>query len=107
MDYQADGNPPVDPVTLGVSITLYAGTVPLPNLSGLTAMWWDAVPPAGNPVFSTATASTNASGVLVLDLTEYTALNATQEGFLFVYQHNATDYKKSKMFGTRAVITEQ
>lgn len=90
-----------------VSVTLYAAETPLPNLTGLTAIWWDTVPPSGNPVFTTPVASTNANGTITLNLTDYTTLNATQSGFLFVYEHNATDYRNSRLFGSRLDIWQE
>lgn len=104
-----DPDPDPDPEDPGkfVSVTLYSNTTPLANMTGLTAIWWDVVPPLGNPAYSTASASTNANGTLILNLSDYTSLNATENGFLFVYQHNATDYRKSRLFGTQTPIWEQ
>lgn len=102
----AEPDPELDPGKY-VSVGLYVGTLPLANLTGLTAIWWDAVPPSGNPTFTTNAASTSANGTITLNLTDYTDLNATQSGFLFVYEHNATDYRKSRLFGSQLPIWEQ
>lgn len=107
MEVTTDLDPDPDPVSKYISVTLYTNETPLPNLTGLTAIWWDAVPPAGTPVFTTSQGVTNGNGTITLNLTEYTELNATQNGFLFVYEHNATDFRKSRLFGSQLSIYEQ
>lgn len=107
---EGSGEPDPDPETnptKTVSVTLYSDSTPRASLTGITALWWDVVPPTGCPVFSTNAATTNANGTLTLNLTDYTALEGNQTGFLLLYQHNATDYRKSNVFGSRLTVEEE
>jgi len=82
-------------VVKGVQATLYDGETAQASITGITAMWWDASPPTGNPVFTTASASTDASGVLELDLDSATALDVTDPGHLMIYKLDGSDEKDS------------
>ena len=74
----------------GVAVTLYNGAALQASLTGIRALWWDAIDPSGAPTYSTAAASTNASGVLTLDLNATTADAIGDYGFLLLYKVNAT-----------------
>lgn len=74
----------------GISIALHDGSTPQANVTGITAVWWDSADPGAfaAPAYST-TASTDASGVLTLDLDADTALSIGQSGFLVLYKAGA------------------
>lgn len=79
----------------GARVTLYDGATEQASVTGITAMWWDSSPPTGNPVFTTSSASTDASGVLEVDLDADTALDIGNNGHLTAYKLDATDEKDS------------
>lgn len=76
----------------GVSLTLHSGQTPQATVTGITACWWDTTDPNafGAPVYSTTTASTDAGGVLTIDLDEDTALDIGQSGFLLLSKAGAS-----------------
>lgn len=93
-------------VVKGVQVTLYADATAQASITGITAMWWDASPPTGNPVFTTASASTDGSGVLELDLDADTALALTDPGHLMLYKLDGTDEKDSLGWQGRLLIQD-
>jgi hypothetical protein len=93
-------------VVKGVQVTLYDGATAQASITGITAMWWDASPPTGNPVFTTATASTDGSGVLELDLDSDTALDVDDPGHLMLYKLDGTDEKDSLGWQGRLLIQD-
>lgn len=76
----------------GISLALYNGATPQASVTGITAVWWDTATPSAfaAPVYSATTASTDASGVLTLDLDADTALSIGQSGFLVLYKAGAS-----------------
>lgn len=93
--YNADGPGPIStPATFtagtlgkGVTITLYNGTTPQANLTDLRVLWWDATAPDGTaPDYYSATGSTDASGVLSIDINAVTALSVGDYGYLHVHK---------------------
>lgn len=76
----------------GVSLTLYSGSTPAANITGITACWWDTDAPSAfaAPVV-TDTVSTDASGVMTLNLSASALTEGS--GFLLLYkaQSPATD----------------
>lgn len=88
-------------IVKGVRVTTTAASE-----TGITAMWWDSNPPTGNPVFSTATASTDGAGVLELDLDATTALDVGQHGTLVLYKLDGTDHQDSLGAITRLTIED-
>lgn len=93
-------------VAKGASVTLYNGATLQASVSGITAMWWDASPPTGNPVFTTATESTDGSGVLQVDLDSSTALNVGDNGHLMLYKLDGTNEKDSLAWQGRLAIED-
>jgi len=93
-------------VVKGARVTLYSDTTEQASITGITAMWWDSSPPAGNPVFTTATASTDASGVLELDLDADTALDVTDPGHLMVYKLDGTEEMDSLAWQGRLLVQD-
>lgn len=75
----------------GVSLTLHSGQTAQANMTGITACWWDTTDPSAfaAPVYSTTSASTDASGVLTLDLDAGTSLSIGGAGFLLLYKAGA------------------
>ena len=97
--------------TLGLAaaiatITLHAGTTPQASISNVVALWWDATAPSGAPDYSTTTASTDASGVLTLDIDSTTALSIGDSGFLLLYKLDATDHRDSLVFAGRVAVSD-
>ena len=90
----------------GATITLHAGTTPQANLTNILALWWDATTPSGAPDYSTTTASTDASGVLTLDLDATTTLSIGDSGFLLLYKLNVTDHRDSLVFAGRVAVSD-
>ncbi|HEX7720281.1 MAG TPA: putative Ig domain-containing protein [Woeseiaceae bacterium] len=70
-------------------------TTNMPGVTGITAMWWDSNPPTGNPVFTTASATTDGSGVLEIDLDATTTLALAAVGTLALYKLDGTDHRDS------------
>jgi len=90
----------------GATITLHAGTTPQASIADIVALWWDATTPSGAPAYSTTTASTDASGVLTLDLDAVTALSIGDSGFLLLYKPDATDHRNSLVFAGRVAVSD-
>lgn len=90
----------------GATITLHAGTTPQANLTNIVALWWDTTTPSGAPDYSTTTASTDAFGVLTLDLDATTALEIGASGFLLLYKLDATDHRDSLVFAGRVAVSD-
>jgi len=93
-------------VVKGASLTLHAGVTPQASISNIVALWWDATTPSGAPAYSTTTASTDASGVLTLDLDATTALEIGGNGFLLLYKLDATDHEDSLVFAGRVAVSD-
>lgn len=78
------------PAVNGVTVTLYDGITAQASVTGITARWWDSPTAEGAPLLKTDTASTDASGVLTLDLDAVTSLAVGAEGYLSLYKAGAT-----------------
>lgn len=82
---------PVVAATKGIRETLYNGSTPLANLTGLTAVVFDQSPiAAGNPSCQAFSGSTNASGEIVIDIDSFTSQAVGGKCWLVVKQYNAT-----------------
>lgn len=90
----------------GAEITLYSGITPRANLNNIIALWWDAATPSGAPVVQTTTASTDAFGVLSLDIDSATSLNIGDAGFLLLYKLDAIDHRDSLAFAGRLNVVD-
>lgn len=74
-------------VVKGVSLTLYNGATAQASITGITALWWDATAPGATAAdYYTATASTDASGVLALNIDAATALAVGDYGYLLLHR---------------------
>ena len=85
----------------GVTITLYNGATPQANLTDLRALWWDAAAPDGTaPDYYSATESTDAAGLLSIDLDAVTALSVGDYGYLHVHKAGtlANQYRDAAVF---------
>lgn len=78
------------PAVKGVTVALYDGATPQASVTGITARWWDSATAEGAPLLKTDTASTDASGVLTLDLDAVTSLAVGAEGYIVLYKAGAT-----------------
>lgn len=89
----------------GISLTLHSGQTAQANLTGITACWWDTADPSAfaAPDFSTTSASTDASGRLVLNLDASTALAIGGIGFLLLYKAGASATDDAIFAGRLAV----
>lgn len=77
--------------TKGIRETLYNGSTPLANLTGLTAVVIDQSPvTAGNPSCQAFAGSTNAAGEIVMDIDSFTSQAVGGKCWLVVKQYNAT-----------------
>lgn len=103
---------PSDPFTInvaaaavvikGVSTEVYNGAALQANVTGLTVEWHDSTSPAGlAPVYFSSTASTDALGVLTLNLDASTALALGGLGHLNVWKLATPD---TDSIGTQAVL---
>jgi len=71
----------------GATITLYSGATPQANLTDLRVLWWDATAPDGMaPDYYSATESTDAAGLLSIDLDAVTTLSVGDYGYLHVHK---------------------
>ncbi len=59
------------------------------NVTGITARWWDSPTAEGAPLLKTDLASTDASGLLTLDLDAVTSLAVGGTGYLVLYKAGA------------------
>lgn len=74
-------------VVKGVTITLHNGSTPQANLTDLRVLWWDATAPDGTaPDYYSATESTDAAGLLSIDINAVTALAVGDHGYLHVHK---------------------
>lgn len=90
----------------GASITLHDGTTPQASITNILALWWDAASPTGAPAFESSTASTDASGVMTLDLDNDTALAIGATGFLMLYKLDGTDHRDSLVFAGQVDVVD-
>jgi hypothetical protein len=81
----------------GISIRLYNGNIPQINLNNLICLWWDQtdVYDFDTPIGRTNSATTDADGDLVLDLTEVSGLSTGGWGYLLVRREDVTDHRDS------------
>ncbi len=93
--YGADVADPILPftpsATKGVTLVLSdrATSSPRAGLTGLVIRWWDSPTASGAPVVFSTTATTNASGELIVDLST-SSLSVGQTGYIDVYKENAS-----------------
>lgn len=93
----------------GVTVTLYSGSTPRASITGIRALWWDAtVPDATAPHYYTATASTDASGALTLDLDAATGLAVGDYGYLLLHKDGTAGnlYRDALAFQGAVQITD-
>lgn len=74
-------------VVKGATITLYNGATPQSSLTDLRVLWWDATAPDGTaPDYYSSTESTDAAGLLSIDIDAVTALSVGDYGYLHVHK---------------------
>lgn len=95
-----------EPVVKGIALALYDDAAPQASISGIRALWWDATEPTGAPVLETPAATTDASGVLTLDLSAVTSLSLGSGGFLLLYKLDLADHRDSLQFAGRVIIED-
>lgn len=95
-------------VLKGIAIPLYAGSTPRANITGITALWWDLTAPDGTPDIYTTTASTDASGVLTLNIDAATALDVGDYGYLLLHKDGTlgNQYRDALEFAGAVQITD-
>jgi len=76
----------------GVQVVLHdrATQSPRASVTGITARWWDSPTAAGAPLLKTDTASTDAAGLLELDIESVTSLALAGVGYLSLYKAGAS-----------------
>jgi len=79
------------PVPLGVRLRLYSGSTPRANMSAITMLWWDTAIPANfsAPIAVSSSETTDSEGLLEVDLSSSTELNADNEGFILLFKRQA------------------
>lgn len=92
-------------IVKGISIGLYDGLTPQASIAGITARWWDSPTDAGAPLLKTDAASTDASGVLTLDINAVTGLGVGQSGYLSLYKAGA-DAQSDLHFAGRIAVSD-
>lgn len=92
----------------GVQVQMHSLTTASANLTGLTALWWDATTPHtfGAPTYATNSATTDAAGVLTLDLSGSTSLAIGSPGFLLVYKLDGSDPDDSLEFAGQIDVVD-
>lgn len=93
--------------TKGVTVTVYEadGTTPAASLTGIFAEWWDTDAPAGAATGVYVGLSTDASGVLTLDIDSETALALAGTGTLLLYKHDVATPENSLVYmGEETVV---
>lgn len=92
----------------GASIALYNGSTPQASITGIRALWWDVTAPDATPDYYTASASTDASGVLTLDLDATTALAIGDYGYLLLHKDGTLGnlYRDALEFAGAVQITD-
>lgn len=88
----------------GVRATLYSKAETLQaNLTGIHVAWFDqsSVGSLSTPVFTTSTATTDANGLLEIDLDATTALSVGSTGFIVIYKPDGGNHKLSPVFASQ------
>ena len=80
------GSPPAE--VKGVRLTLGDGTTPAASLSGLSVRWWDGAP-TGAPDFEANSLTTDAQGLLEIDIDSATQADIDDLGYILVYKTGA------------------
>lgn len=92
-------------VIKGVQVTLYDGATEQASITGITARWWDSPTAAGAPLLKTDTASTDAAGLLELDIDSVTSLDVAGVGYLSLYKVGA-DAESDLHFASRLPVQD-
>lgn len=100
--FSTQSEPPAE--VKGVSVQLYDGSTEQASITGIHALWWDSADPAGAPVFETTTASTDAAGILTLDLDAVTTLELSGTGFLLLWKPETVTQDSPAFAGRLPVV---
>ena len=93
----------------GVTVTLYNGSSLRASVTGIRALWWGATAPDGTAAdFYTTTASTDASGVLTVDLDAATSLALGEYGYLLLHKDGTlgAQYKDAFAFAAALPVSD-
>lgn len=93
------------PAVKGAAVTLHNGSTPQASLTGITARWWDGPTAEGAPLLKTDAASTDATGLLELDIDAVTALAVGGVGYLSLYKAGA-DAESDLHFASRITVSD-
>jgi surface protein len=95
-------------MAIGVELTLYNGSALQANLADIVACWWDVPDPIdfGAPIGKTRVASTDASGVLRLDLSQVSELSVGQSGYLLLRKEDTVDARNSPVFQGKIAVSD-
>lgn len=93
-------------VVRGVAVTLYNGSTAQASLTGVRALWWDATAPTGAPDFESTTETTDATGLLSIDIESVTSLSVGQNGFLLLYKLDGEDLRNSLAFAGQVILSD-
>jgi surface protein len=95
-------------MAIGIELTLYNGSIPQANLTDIVACWWDVPDPIdfGAPIGKTKVASTDASGVLKLDLSQVSGLSVGQSGYLLLRKEDTVDARNSPVFQGKIAVSD-
>lgn len=92
-------------VVKGVRVTLHTGATAQASITGITARWWDSATAAGAPLLKTDTATTDATGLLELNIDAVTALDVAGVGYLSLYKVGA-DIQSDLHFASRIAVQD-
>lgn len=93
-------------VVRGVAVTLYNGSTAQASLTGIRALWWDATAPTGAPDFESTTETTDATGLLSINIESVTSLSVGQNGFLLLYKLDGADHRNSLAFAGQVTTSD-
>lgn len=93
--------------TEGIELTLYSGTSTQDSLTGIHVAVWDAAnPDATAPDFFTATATTNGSGVLSVDISSIGGIAVSDTVFVLLWKPDASVDEDSLAFAGRLDVVD-
>jgi len=93
-------------VANGIEIRLFDGATAQASLTGLTCLWWDAedVYDLDYPQGRTNSATTDADGDLILDISEVSGHSVGGVGYLLVRKEDTLDHEDSLVFQGKVTV---
>lgn len=89
---------------LSVQVTLHDDIAPQVSLTGIHWVFWDAGTPNGSPDASGTGETTNASGVIDIDVTADTAQTGGDDVYILLFKEGATGDKDNLIFSDRVQL---